>query len=588
MISHQKQQINFGEYKPILQSEDILKNAQVRQDLADQNLAAVKDAVDTYGRLRSYLINDNARNYFDQELKKLTGAIKENAGLDFSNKANLASVLNIGKTFENDKYIVNGLKWGKEKERRAKELLSVDEEFRNSDNDLVFMNDIYEYEKEGGLDSKVNSNVTYTPYTDVTEVILEMEKDIQGQMLIQQQNMPGGYINFKEIEVKTAEEVRNRIKNLPPEMQQQINIHAQANMIRMGKENTYKVVKEHQLAEYNQAEQLANNARIALGNLRATGKKDSETRALIFEAEQILKQSETTARVLKEEIQKPADQYNPNDYVKIFEENFLSQIAQKAAYQKTKNNIKENQIGLENLRSQNRMKEINAQTLAEMQRREMELIQKDTQIGTTVTHQINVRTLASNPEFVPFLAGKLTVENIEKLKNAIHQKAGNLRARGINNLSEREKRTLDYYNSLTEPLGQISAVLSSAKEDDYIDFGSENTIRQGASPFTAISTKRGAQNYTVEQALETGFFGLRTKLPKKSSEDKSSATQTPGQDYFEKLEELQEKANLAETKLREAQERYGLDETNYTDPKIARIVQKYQEAQAEYDNWVKQ
>jgi hypothetical protein len=590
MISHQKQQINLPDYIPLLQSEDILKTAEYRQNLVDQNLSSVKDAVDSYSKLRSYMINDNARNYFDQELKKLTSTIRDSAGLDFSNKGNLANVLAIGKPFENDKYIVNGLKWGKEKQRRVSELSSIDDKLRNSDNDLVFMNDIYEYEREGGLDSKVNTQKSYTPYVDVTEEVLKIEKDIEGKMLLQQQNIGGGYINFREVELKTAEEVKNRIRNLSPEMQQQISIHAQANMIRMGKENTYKIVKESQLSEYQEAEELANRARIGLAQLNATGKKDSTTRQLMFEAQTILKQAETTMKVLKDELQKPADQYNPNDYIKIFEENFLSQIAQKAAYQKTKNNIKENIIGMENLRSSNRIKEINAQTAAEMNREEIKLIQKDTQIDTAITHEINVPLLASNPKLVPYLAGKATPENINALKNEIRAENGRLQAKGLQNLTEREKQRLDYYNGVAVKLEQIAAVLSRAKSDDYIDFGVEKSVQQGASPITAISTRQGAENYSLEDVLETGYFGLRTKLPKKSASTNSTEETEEKQplSYFDQLADLQERADVAKASRDRAMKELGISEEEAENkPEIKRLNEEYKAAKNALDSFRK-
>lgn len=588
MISHQAQQINLPNYVPLLQSEDILKTAEYRQNLVDENLSSVKEAVDSYSKLRSYMINDNARNYFDQELKKLTSTIRDSAGLDFSNRGNLANVLAIGKPFENDKYIVNGLKWGKEKQRRISELSSVDDKLRNSDNDLVFMNDIYEYEREGGLDSKVNTQKSYTPYVDVTEEILKIEKDIEGQMLLQKQNLGGGYLNFREIEIKTAKEVKERIKNLSPEMQQQINIHAQANMIRMGKENTYKIVKESQLAEYQEAEELANRARIGLAQLNATGKKDSNTRQLMFEAQTILKQAETTMKVLKDELEKPADQYNPNDYIKIFEENFLSQIAQKAAYQKTKNNIKENVVALENLRSSNRMREINAQTIAEMNREEIKLIQRDTKLGGVVTHQINVNSLKANPDLAEYLAAPTTTENITALSNKIKEKANSLFSKG--NLSQREKMTLDYYNSVAQKLDGMANLLSSAKDDDYIDFGVENTVRQGSSPITAISTRNRVSNYSLEDVLETGYLGVRTKLPKKSvSTNTTTETEKePTLSYWDQLEDLQKQLDVATAARDNAIEDLGISEEEAeNNPNMKRLNEEYTAAKNALDSFRK-
>jgi endoglucanase Acf2 len=48
--------------------------------------------------------------YAEQELTKLTDAINQNAGLDFSNRANLQAVLNIGKPLEKDQTIVQSIR----------------------------------------------------------------------------------------------------------------------------------------------------------------------------------------------------------------------------------------------------------------------------------------------------------------------------------------------------------------------------------------------------------------------------------------------------------------------------------------------
>ena len=545
MISHQKQQIDFGEYKPILQSEDILKNAQVRQDLADQNLAAVKDAVDTYGRLRSYLINDNARNYFDQELKKLTGAIKENAGLDFSNKANLASVLNIGKTFENDKYIVNGLKWGKEKERRAKELQSMDEKFRNADTDLVFMNDIYEYEKEGGLDSKVNSGVTYSPYTDVSEEILKIEKEVEASVRAEVSKIGNGLLNVKQIEEKTAEEVRRRIQNLSPEHQQQVDIHARAAMIRMGKENTYKVVKETQLAQLQMTEMLLAESQRFLADyssLSAVDKKRYEGE--FIRANEIIKESTRTKKVLEDEIKLPADQYNPDYYLTIFRNRFIGQLAEKAAYTKTTQEVRDDKMALKQADYNFDISRMRQEAGYDIAKAQVKQLMENTELaGNSVEWQFdptNISDIAKDDDGKSLLAATAEVENVTALIGKINEAISNTTNKNY------QKYLLAVVSSLTN----LEQAMNDTADDDIIDFGTDKAIQLGVPASSLIGNKAQLKSMTLEKLIRLGSYQKR-KLKTNPSSSSGSASKTPS--LKEQLEAEQLRAQL----IREAEMRYG-------------------------------
>lgn len=389
MISQQKQNIQFADYAPLLDAEQVLRTAQVKQNLADENIATIKSTVDAYSRLRSYMINDASKNYFDQELKKLTSAIRDSAGLDFSNKGNLANVLAIGRPFENDKYIINGLKAGKEKEKRVTELSSMDPSLRNEDNDLVYMQDIYDYMQNGGLDSTVQHNKAYTPYVDVTEELLKMEKDIQGfrSQVIDEQLGKTGYIDFAIVEEKTKEEVLKRFGSLSPEYNRQIQIHAQAQMYRMGKENTYNHVKnywtkqkEQEIRTVQMATQAYNESKVLFNR---TGKQEHKNDMLI--AQEILKESERKIRTLDENIYAPPENFNPDEYIGLFKTSFLNDIAERAAYKKTKHEIKSDELGKMRVQHNYTMAQISQQNRNAMNLATMKDIQQNYTQGQSLT-----------------------------------------------------------------------------------------------------------------------------------------------------------------------------------------------------------
>jgi hypothetical protein len=361
MISHQQQNLQYDPYLPLLDSEQVLKTAQYKQNLADENMAAIKDAVDSYSKLRSYMINDVSRNYFDQELTKLTNTIKQSAGLDFSNKGNLANVLAVGRPFENDKIIINNLKVGKERERRQTDLEKVSSDLRNEDNDIVYMNDIYEYMQSNDLNATVQMGKEYTPYVDVTEEILKIEKEVDAEINeVNVERIGGGLLNAQEIQIKRKQAVMDRIKNLSPEHQRQIQVHAQANMYRMGKEGTYNFLKNYFVTqrEMSNVKLGIYNKGLAEARLNLQKSNTAKNRQAVAEAQALIKATAQEIQGYDEEIAAPPDQFDVNQYVGIFQNEFLSGIAEKAAYQKVKNNIKTDEIALTKIRHDNQMAEI--------------------------------------------------------------------------------------------------------------------------------------------------------------------------------------------------------------------------------------
>lgn len=459
MISQQKQNIQFADYAPLLDAEQVLRTAQVKQNLADENIATIKSTVDAYSRLRSYMINDASKNYFDQELKKLTSAIRDSAGLDFSNKGNLANVLAIGRPFENDKYIINGLKAGKEKEKRVTELSSMDPSLRNEDNDLVYMQDIYDYMQNGGLDSTVQHNKAYTPYVDVTEELLKMEKDIQGfrSQVIDEQLGKTGYIDFAIVEEKTKEEVLKRFGSLSPEYNRQIQIHAQAQMYRMGKENTYNDVKDYWTKQKEQESRTVQMATQAYNESKVlfnrTGKQEHKNDMLI--AQEILKESERKIRTLDENIYAPPENFNPDEYIGLFKTRFLNDIAERAAYKKTKHEIKSDELGKMRVQHNYTMAQISQQNRNAMNLATMKDIQQNFTQGPSLTWR--------SGEGPGTIVSALKALGKKNNKDYLRTKASELGEviadleTEANNATGTEKRLLDQYVKLLQKIQETKS-----------------------------------------------------------------------------------------------------------------------------------
>ena len=81
--------------------------------------------IDSYNSLRSSILTDVEKEYFDKSMGNLVKAISNSAGLDFSNKANVQAALNIGKPLERDTNITTAISNGKEVSRRQAELAKM-------------------------------------------------------------------------------------------------------------------------------------------------------------------------------------------------------------------------------------------------------------------------------------------------------------------------------------------------------------------------------------------------------------------------------------------------------------------------------
>lgn len=545
MISQQKQNIQFADYAPLLDAEQVLRTAQVKQNLADENIATIKSTVDAYSRLRSYMINDASKNYFDQELKKLTSAIRDSAGLDFSNKGNLANVLAIGRPFENDKYIINGLKAGKEKERRMSELNSLDPSLRNEDNDLVYMQDIYDYMQNGGLDTKVTTDKAYTNYVDVTEELLKIEKDIQADIQgIQTQALQGGLLNVREVEQKTAEAIKARLANLSPEHQRQIQIHAQADMYRMGKEGTYNSVKQYMTVQKEALESSVPMARKELAEAQAiyARTKSADDLARVNKLKTELNNASMNIRALDEEIMAPPDQFDPNQYVQIFKENFLSTVVERAKYTKIKNNIKENNIMMEGIKFNNQVKLEGIKN----QNRKNELFRKD--ISEKFTPTTNIRwkageeagtllgalnsidkTLGKTSIGVRDAEGVYKLTGLEAARTKLQEKSQEITGTSPSDLARKAMydnhiRTLDQisaamtrfekgHDRITRGVSSANKKVSTNVELPLaVNIGSDYWELRSGDPSLAYYTPKDIQNMTLEDLLIGGQFEINEPL----------------------------------------------------------------------------
>jgi hypothetical protein len=360
-IAAQHNRFVTNEYVNALPADDFIKVAMKKQEMFDEGRKQIKQNLDNYGKLRSTIVNENARNYFDQELNKLVKNVQENAGLDFSNLNNVEAVINLGKPFENDQYIKNALDNGLEYQRRAKELEGMDKSLRSADNDLVYMYDMNQYMEKGGLDTKVAKGKTYQQYIDVKDKVSKIEKDVQAQMQTIYRQGPAGYIEKVEIERKTQEEISRRIEaSLSPEEQNQLQIHAQAQMYRLGPDVLYQTWVGANKQEKLMFDDTRKKAMYRKSELSALKNRTAEQTQELNDLDKIIQESDAVISAATQNANMNPDEFDMEEYLPFFSRRFINGIAANLTVEKVKSDLKKDEVFMTNLEHRNRMAQISA------------------------------------------------------------------------------------------------------------------------------------------------------------------------------------------------------------------------------------
>lgn len=225
-ISHRHQPLVYPDYINPLPADDIIKIGAVKQELYDKNYEKIQSHINELDKYGLELVRDVDKKYFSQEMNKYMKAINESVGkTDFSNMANLRSVLATSRPLQNDALILNSIKSSQELRNRQKTLASLKPEERNPANEWYYMKDVYDWQNNPEVGAKLGSK-EYTPFADpseyISEVVKKLKPDIRTNIVSK-----NGYLTTQEVEELTNEELLKWMnQNLPAQYKQQIMIDA--------------------------------------------------------------------------------------------------------------------------------------------------------------------------------------------------------------------------------------------------------------------------------------------------------------------------------------------------------------------------
>jgi len=556
-IAAQHTQFVTNDYISPIPAEDLIKVALKKQEMYDEGRKQIKQVYDNYAKMRSTIINENARNYFDQEFNKVVKNVQSNAGLDFANIGNVEAVINLGKPFENDEYIKIALENGQEYQRRLTEMNGMAKDKRSSDNDLVYMYDVNKYIESGGLDTKLAKNKSYQQYVDISAKMKAAEKDIEAETYTTFEQGPAGYLQQVEHKRKTREDIYNRLmSSLSPEEQAQLQVHAQANMYRMGNDVVYQSWVGSNKEEKLLADQTRKRAMQELGRLSAIKKPTAEQIDQMNSLQQAISYNEQVIKAADENIKMNPDEFDMGEYVPFFTKRFVDGIAKQLAFNNTKVELKENKVYMANLEHQYKLSEIAAQGAETRKNKEFEQqLEYTTQSGASANRLSGITKVLTS---VPTTKGSAAINDMISQINANNKLAQSTKDAYLEQLNT--LLTTYKYAEANKDRGDLVVSINRSMGNGYntslSDFLESN-------PLTLMSSGQIAQ---IEVRAKVG--GKGNKTPEQLKNEQKAKTE--GQ--------LDAKAELYKTNPELAKLLFGKSSSGQTgegtvDPKVLKGIQ---------------
>ena len=222
-ISAQHTKFVYPDYIESLPADDLIKLAVKKQEMFDEGRSKVQQSIDAYGKIRNSLVRDVDKEYFDKNMNNLVKAINQNAGLDFSVKGNVDSVLNIGRPLENDATLLGAVDSAKTYNSMMEEYKKLDPKLKSPVNDYFYFKDIAAWKNNGDVGTKLNYQ-SYKPYQEGTgkkwgEAFSKIKPNIETQ-IVPTEN--GRYIQKTVVSSVDQGRVRDAYMSMltPAEMEQ--------------------------------------------------------------------------------------------------------------------------------------------------------------------------------------------------------------------------------------------------------------------------------------------------------------------------------------------------------------------------------
>lgn len=249
-ISHGHNRIEYGDYVPELEADELISAVKLKQNMYDEGRAKVQEFYDQMSTLP--LVRDVDKQYMNDQLNQIFDVIEKNAGnADFSNPQTVRSFMKIADPLKKDPILKNALDASQEYQTRLQTLEDV--KTKSPDkyspaNEWDYLNDLEDW-MNGATPGQKLQKKSYLPYTDNSKHYAELIKGLQAQVETEFKTMSSsGLINNEEIKSLKQNRIKELLmQSMTPSMHAQMDIDSRYHTSSLSNEEKYnKVVSIYQ------------------------------------------------------------------------------------------------------------------------------------------------------------------------------------------------------------------------------------------------------------------------------------------------------------------------------------------------------
>lgn len=350
-ISADHNLFQYSDYIAPLPAEFLLQGAMRKQQMYEEGRELVQSQLDAYSKIASEISKPEDREYFNKTMTSLVKAINESAGLDFSIKANVNSVMNIGKPLTKDKNIINAVTSSQNRKKMLEELAALKPEERGAANDFFYMEQIQNYMSDG----KVGSVLEYTPYTKYDPKVNELgkiQKDLNPTTESKIEWTKDGKYRIKTVVTGVD---KNRIKNayfgaIGESGIRQLQMDAMYKIRTQGKDYYFNNWKADQMDAYQGLNNAVVEAESGLKKVLSTyGQSHEKTKQYIMELEDLKKRRDIIAKRAMSDINSVSD----SELVGYIIDKDITDLSSSYSYASVDQDIKADEYSLDSFRASN-------------------------------------------------------------------------------------------------------------------------------------------------------------------------------------------------------------------------------------------
>ncbi len=376
-ISHGHHPYQYNQFVAPLESETLINELDLRQNLYDQGHAAIQAKMDELAGFD--IARDQDRKYANQELAKIYNVIQSNSSKDFSNPQIVRSFLDISKPLENDSTFKNALDSTAELRYRQKTLADIRKKpsLYHMANEEDFLSDLKDWQSNPNAGA-ILGHKNYVPYQDISKKVMDIAAKLKADEATST-TIGSKWLTESQKKELSAKKLHDAIlKNLNPDELNQMQIDANYTANHTDNQTKFETLLPSLRQDYLDLQEWS--------NIKNVENQTSNTQH--YTQEDFARQ----AKAVKEKIDalEAGDENLLNTmYANAHISDFQKGIGSEYAYKEESTKLTANPYGLKSVERANAMSNFKEQH-AIMQQNAIELIRLRDELGTETDANGNV------------------------------------------------------------------------------------------------------------------------------------------------------------------------------------------------------